>query len=429
MQGSLLSRVTNASKVQVRWRSMYLAPVQRRRFLVAVLVVASILAQRLVAQDTASVSPGVLRTRSGVLLTLSGLLQSDVRFIAHAGAASGPIIRRAELIFDAVAPAGFSLRLQPDFGQGRVLVQDAFVRWMRNGGSVLEARAGRFRPAFGAERMRSSSTLLFPERGLVNSYMPSRATGADLRLMTGRAAFQVGVFQPSVSASVQPVDTDGDLERTPPPRQEGLFRFEWRLREFARGGSVRLHMGTLAGTASGRGEAATQPSRILTVGQRPIFAFQSSGPDAVIAAGDRWRADVGLQAVGARVAWHVELLEVEDGIRRFGTERAAIKHRGVGAAWSIVRGGQRAANYAITPTSARGAVEWGVRVGAVQVEKRAVALFAEPGSATGAFAAGLAVSWLPSSLTRLAVSYDFTRLDRVRERTEHAVIVRAQQAF
>jgi hypothetical protein len=185
----------------------------------------------------------------------------------------------------------------------------------------------------------------------------------------------------------------------------------------------------IAGTASGRSEAATQPSRILTVGQLPVFAYQSSGADPVIADGDRWRADVGLQSVGAQVAWHVEMLEAEDGIRRTGIEHAAVKHRGVGAAWSIVRGGQRAPNYVITPTTSTGALEWGVRAGVVRVDKNAVALFAEPGSTASAMSGGAAISWLPSAVTRVALSYDLTRLDRANQRLEHAVIIRVQQVF
>jgi hypothetical protein len=353
----------------------------RQRLLASVFAITTLTAHALAAQDAGPAAGGSARTRGGAQLTLSGLLQADARLVAHTGSASGPIIRRAELIFEAAAPRGFSMRVQPDFGQGRVLVQDAFVRWSRTGADSLLVRMGRFRPAFGSERVRSSATLLFPERGLVNSYMPSRATGADVRMTRGRAALQVGVFQPTVSTSTQVVDTDGDLEQTPPPRQEGLLRIEWRLRQYADGGNLRVHLGALAGRASGSGDAATQPSRILTIGQQPIFAYRSSGPDAVIANGDRWRGELGIQSIGSQVAWHLEVLEVEDGIRLHDGTRQAVKHAGAGAAMSVVRGGRRAPNYAITPTSTRGAVEWGVRAGLVRVQENAVEFLAEPGSA------------------------------------------------
>lgn len=400
----------------------------RRPWAIAALLTI-LLPRALAAQDAVAPPPGSVRARPTATLTLSGLLQTDARLIANEGSASGPIIRRAELIFEAAAPHGFSLRVQPDFGQGKVLVQDAFVRWTATGVDSLIVRTGRFRPAFGHERVRSSATLLFPERGLVNSYMPGREMGADVRVTRGRLALQLGVFQPPVSTTGHVVDTDGDLERTPPPRQEGLLRAEWRVRQYADGAILRVHAGALAGRATGRGEGATQPSRILTIGQQPVFAFQASGVDPVIADGDRWRGDLGVAFIGARVAWHVELVEVEDGVRRTAIAHEAVKHRGFGAAWSVVRGGQRAANYAITPTSTRGALEWGVRMGSVAVEDDAVSNLAEPGSAARAQSAGIAVSWLPSAVTRLTAAYDATRLDRNERRYEHAIIVRVQQTY
>jgi hypothetical protein len=73
-------------------------------------------------------------------------------------------------------------------------------------------------PAAGTVRSRPAATLLFPERGLVNSYMPRREKGADVRVTRGRLALQLGVFQPPVSTTRHVVDTDGELEQTPPPR-------------------------------------------------------------------------------------------------------------------------------------------------------------------------------------------------------------------
>lgn len=387
-----------------------------------------VLTARLDCQSSAPDGRGSVRAGQNASVTLSGLLQVDARIIARGGTASGPILRRAEIILEAATHRGFGLRLQPDFGQGRVLVQDAFVRWQGGGNRRISARAGRFRPAFGTERMRSSSTLLFPERGLVNSFMPARATGLDVRVSTTRFTWQVGLFQPPVAATASLVDTDGDLERTPTPRQEGLARIEWRAIA-PDSGELRLHIGVIAGGATPGGETVTQPSRLLTIGQRPAFAYRASGPDLVSADGDRWRADVGLQRIGGRVAWHIEVVETEEGMRWHQIERLAVKHHGVGAAWSIVRGGRRASNSVITPTAARGALEWGLRAGLVQVDDVGRDLLAEPGSAARARGAGVAVAWLPSAATRMSVSYDQTRLDRGHQHTEHAVMLRVQQMF
>jgi hypothetical protein len=400
----------------------------RRPLILAAIALTMQTPRALFAQDSAT-TPATVRSRPAVAVTLSGLLQVDARLVSQASDASGPVIRRAELIVEAAAPRGFSLRVQPDFGQGVVLVQDAFVRWASTPSDSTVVRVGRFRPLFGTERARSSSTLVFPERGLVNSFMPSRALGVDVRITRGGTVAQLGLFQPPVATSAHVVDTDGDIQRAPPAHQEALLRIERRLRSYAAGGNLRVHLGLLAGQASRRGVSAMQPARILTIGQQPVFEFRATGSDPVVSDGAHWRGDAGIESIGARVAWHVEAVEVEDGIRRQTTAHESVKSRGIGAAVTIVSGGRRGANYAVTPTAARGAFEWGLRMGALSVEKNAVQRFGEPGSATGARGGGVVLSWLASAVTRLALSYDVTRLDRAKQRVEHTVILRAQQMY
>lgn len=87
-----------------------------------------------------------------VSLTLGGYLQVDGRLLSGAAASSdGLLLRRARLIVDARMANGVHLRLQPDFGQGRVVVQDAFIGYDRANASM---RIGRFRPAYGVARSR-----------------------------------------------------------------------------------------------------------------------------------------------------------------------------------------------------------------------------------------------------------------------------------
>lgn len=377
-----------------------------------------------------------------VVTRFSGLLQADSRLVSTGSAASGPIVRRAQFVVEVRAPRGFELRLQPDFGQGRVLMQDAYARWRgtrdipravggkRSSVRDFDARVGRFRPTFGTERLRPSATLLFPERGLTNSYVPGRAFGAELRMTRGRAAWAAGVFQATLATDEQTVDTDGDLENAPPPAQEVALRFEWWFRQLSNDGPLRAHAGFIAGRAQGRrADVATQPSRILTIGQQTVFAYSSDPADPVLADGGRWRAELGLESVGARVAWHVEAMEVEDGIRRQAIAYETVRHVGLGAGISVVHGGQRLADYRIVPSAGRGALEWGLRAGAVSVGDDAVARFGAPGSVARAANVGVALGWLPTAFTRFTASYDIMRLGRSRSNAEHAFIVRVQQQF
>lgn len=94
---------------------------------------------------------GALRLGSGddVDLSLGGYVQVDGRWLSGARSRQpdGMLLRRARLVFDAAMANGWHLRLQPDFGQGRVLVQDAFAgredsRMIVRDGGIAEVQAG-----------------------------------------------------------------------------------------------------------------------------------------------------------------------------------------------------------------------------------------------------------------------------------------------
>lgn len=363
---------------------------------------------------------------SGARLTIGGFLQADGRFIAGDDRASGPILRRARLIFDAAGDHGFRLRLQPDFGQGRVLIQDAFIGWRDAGRDI---RIGRFRPTFGGERTRGSATLLFPERGLINTLMPPRNTGVQATFGSTRAGLILGAFRTPLGDDARTVDTDGDLDIAPSPTEEGLLRVQGAIGALDAGRGLTWHLSALGGAAKGRRTDGTGPARLLTVGQRPIFAYAADTTDPVEADGRRWRAAAGMEYVSRRDAWHLELVAAEDGVRRVATGRTALRHGGAATAWSRVWRGTRAADYTITPADARGAFEAGVRFGAVWIDPDALARFAAPGSSGRAIGTGAALSWLPSASTRVSASYDVTVEDRGGRRVEHAVFVRVQQSF
>ena len=363
---------------------------------------------------------------SRVRLTIGGVLQADGRLVVGDDAASGPLLRRARLILDATGEGGFRLRLVPDFGQGRVLIQDALIGWR---GSETDLRIGRFRPTFGGERTRSSSTLLFPERGLINTLMPPRATGAQATFGNSKRALVIGAFRTALGADAQTVDTDGDLTLAPAPTQEALLRVQGALGTLDGGRGTLWHLSLLAGQARGLRTDGTGPARLLTPGQRALFAYATSGPDPVVADGRRGRAAAGLEHVARRDAWHVEVIAAEDGVRRVATGHAALVHGGASAAWSRVWRGVRAADYVVTPSHARGAIEAGGRLGAAWVDPDALRRFGAAGASGRGLSTGAALSWLPTTATRLTVGYDLTREDRGAQRTEHAIVLRVQQGF
>jgi phosphate-selective porin len=316
------------------------------------------------------------------------------------------------------------VRLQPDFGQGRVQVQDAYVGFER---SDLFARIGRFRPNYGLERMQSSSTLLFPERSLINSLVPSRAFGAQVRMARGAWTVAAGGFRTPIGTDAAAIDTDGDVEATVGSGHDVLLRTAWAWRDKARYADVQASL--LEGRERGSLDAPAM-ARILTVGQQPLMAFRNDGTMAgtVIASGARRRVSAG--AI------------VGDGHTSVALEGAMLSQRGaldgtggvVTTAGYFVRAhrvwnGRQLPSQDIVPASPRGAWELGVRAGSIGAWGDGSTTLLSTRSVRRAASAGVAIGWLPGTLTRLSLAYDITATNRLRDVREHALMLRVQQAF
>jgi phosphate-selective porin OprO/OprP len=86
------------------------------------------------------------------------------------------LIRRAQPSLEGRLPYGISFLLNPDFGGGTTVLQDAYM-----GVEVadeLKFRFGKFRPPFGLERLQPTSNLSFVEFGLPTLLTPNRDVGA-----------------------------------------------------------------------------------------------------------------------------------------------------------------------------------------------------------------------------------------------------------
>ncbi len=367
-----------------------------------------------------------IATDADIRVTLSGYLQVDSRWLSGATQRlpDGIVLRRARLIVDAQMPSGWSLRLQPDFGQGRVQVQDAFVGYQH---AAFFARVGRFRPNYGLERMQSSSTLLFPERSLINSLVPSRSFGAQVRLERGPWTIATGGFRTPISTDAAAIDTDGDVEATIGSGHDLLLRTAWAWRRDGRYVDVQASM--LEGRERGSFESPAM-ARILTVGQQPLMAFRNDGTEAgtVIASGTRRRASVGAIVGGSAgmVALEGALLSQRgalDGMLGMVTTAGYVvrAHR----VWN----GRQLPSQDIVPTSPRGALELGVRFGSIGAWGDGSAALLSARSVRRAAGAGVALGWIPGPLTRFSLAYDMTATNRLRAVREHALMLRVQQAF
>jgi phosphate-selective porin OprO and OprP len=364
--------------------------------------------------------------RDDVAVTLSGYLQVDSRWLSGATQRlpDGIVLRRARFIVDAALPNGWHLRLQPDFGQGRVQVQDAFVGLEREG---ILFRAGRFRPNYGVERMQSSSTLLFPERSLINSLVPSRSFGTQLRWNRGAWTVTTGGFRTPIGTDAAAIDTDGDVEATIGSGHDVLLRTAWAWRREAH--YVDAQGSVLAGRERGSLESPAM-ARILTVGQQPIAAFRNDGTvtGTVTAAGTRRRASVGAIAGTGRsmLALETAMLSQRGALNGVG---GTVTTMGTVLRANRVWNGRQLPSQDIMPASARGAFEAGLRLGTLGSWGDGADALLSPLSDRRVVSAGIAVGWIPGTLTRMSLAYDITATDGWSRVREHALMLRVQQAF
>ncbi len=381
--------------------------------------------------DTARVATderGALRlgTSGDITLTLGGYLQVDGRWVSGAlqSQPDGLLLRRARLIFDAEMAAGWHVRLQPDFGQGRVLVQDAYIGWTGDG---TTARIGRFRPAYGVERFQSSATLLHGERSLVNSLMPSRSFGAQVTARRGAFTVSAGGFRTPIGTDVQVVDTDGDVDALDGSGHDLLARVGWSHRRGARYADAQVAV--LAGRERGE-EEATGLSRLLTVGQQPLLAFRNDGTPTgtALADGERRRLSAGAMAGDGRTVMALEGALFTQ-VARAGTQRRELTAGVVAWRMAHVVGGTRRPTQEVVPATGRGALEVGVRAAALGVWGEDLGAVITRRSVTHAASGGVAVGWIPTALTRMSLAYDITRVPTDARVREHALQLRVQQGF
>ncbi len=248
------------------------------------------------ARATAATAPSVTATRDGLNIRsadnafnfrLRGYVQSDARFFGAKGpvapGSSTFLLRRVRPIFEATAYKYFGLRLMPDFGNGQVVLYDAYVEARPS--AALNLRVGKFKPPIGLERLQSATDVRFVERGLPTSLVPNRDIGVQLfgDLVGSRVQYQLGAFDGAPDAAI----ADGDVS-TGKDVVGRVF-----LRPFAASnGLPDLGLGVAAssGTEQGTLTATALPS-YKTTGQLSLFRYRADGTAAntVIAQGRRTR--------------------------------------------------------------------------------------------------------------------------------------------
>ncbi|MFO1406105.1 MAG: porin [Steroidobacteraceae bacterium] len=148
-------------------------------------------------------------------LKLRGLIQVDGRFLTDDYAGNAPDTwqpYRVRPIIEGTVGGIYDYRIMADFGQGKAIVQDAYVtaRFLPE----FQLTAGKFKSPVGLERLQSASDIRFVTRAFPTQIAPNR----DIGLMVGggvldnaiayQFAYLNGSNDGSSSDSFSPADSD-----------------------------------------------------------------------------------------------------------------------------------------------------------------------------------------------------------------------------
>jgi phosphate-selective porin OprO/OprP len=213
-------------------------------------------------------------------IKFGGIIQGDGRFFTTGNdkTATGSTfyLNRVRPILSGTLWKYYDFNFTPDFGQGRFVLQDAYVNIKYYKEAQLQA--GKMKSPFELERLQSDRDLMFSERGLTTNLSPNRDIGVELHsdLFENRLTYQLA-FMNGVPNNTATVDNDsndgkdfvGRLFTTPFKKS----RYQW-----ARG----LGLG-IAGTYGDERNGTT--SVYKTFGQSTWFSYTKG----VTASGKRYR--------------------------------------------------------------------------------------------------------------------------------------------
>lgn len=366
-------------------------------------------------------------------LRLRGLVQADVRTYPAEQQVKGTdtfVLRRVRPILETTVLDLFDLRLTPDFGDGRVLLYDAYIDARPT--PWLKLRAGKFKPPVGLERLQSAASITFVERALPTGLVPNRDLGAQaaFEVAKGLATLEVGVFNGVVDGG----NGDNDTNEAKDTAARLVLRPLALLGDEDRP-QVALGFATTYGRQSGTASAPNLPS-LKSSGQLTFFSYAADA----LAGGGRLRLAPQLYAAWGPWGLLAEYVRSAQDVVR-GADGARLAHVAYSVQASYVLLGGRASYEGVQVKKAfsakdgqPGAVEVALRYHALSLDEATFPTFADPArAARAARSYGVALNWYLNPNARLAVSFERTdytggSADGDRE-SEHALLGRLQLAF
>ena len=313
-------------------------------------------------------------------LQIGLLLQADGRFAAEDDTAAFTdtfAMRRLRPYLRGRILRRFEFYVVPDFGNGAVVVQDAYLDTIFS--PAFRIRAGKGKAPFGMERIHSASNLLFMERALPTALAPNRDVGVQVLgdIRGGVFSYLAGVMNGVADGGSADLDTNDGKD----------LSARLIVRPFTRNIASPLRgLGFAVSGSTGRqaGAMALPSFRTQTL-QQPYFSYATG------AGADGRRNGYSPQLFffrGPFGGW-AEYVHTEMPVTRAGVTRD-IGHQAwqVAASWVLTGEAATDAGAGVRPraifdpsTGHWGAFQVAARVHQLDVDQRAVDLgFAAPGA-------------------------------------------------
>jgi phosphate-selective porin OprO/OprP len=348
------------------------------------------------------------------VLKVTGYVHADGRFLPGDDTsvlanviANQFLVRRARPILQGTVARYFDFYLNPDFGSGTTVLQDAYldVRFTPK----LRFRAGKIKTPFGIERLQSAQSILFVERALPNNLVPNRDVGLQVHgeLLKGAFGYQLAVLNGVPDGGSVDIDTNGGKDLA-----GRLFLQPWRNKGTSPLRGLGFGVSATTGTATG-------PLRpYVSVSQVPVFAYATT----VTASGDRKRWSPQASFFLGPVGVIAEYVEARHEVQKVEAGRPTTTAELENSAWSVTAsvlltgeeasyGSVKPKNFFVPSAGKWGALQLVARVNRLDVDDETFSGgFADPTRAVNeAKAWGVGLNWIWNTNLKYVLDYERTR--------------------
>src|SRR5688572_25200651 len=319
----------------------------------------------------------------------------------------------------------YDFRFMPDFGQGRTVIQDAYVR--ANFHPAAQLTVGKFKSPVGLERLQGSGDIRWVQRAFPTALVPNRDIGLQLGgdVGEGRFSYQAAFLNGSNDGSSSETFTDSDINDD---KEYALRLFTHPFAESDNFALRGLGFG-IAGTYTDQAGDATQPllPSFRSPGQATFFRYRAAGATAgTIADGERTRLAPQLYYYAGSLGLIGEYTEVSQDVSRIvaaGTREGSVYTDAWQLAVSYFLTGEEASFRGYQPKTrfsledgTWGALEVVARVQSLSVGDEAFAggadSFADPlAAARQADSWGVGLNWYLNENVKWLLDYEHTTFE------------------